>query len=425
MMSVFLDMIIPLVSLFAFLFMHALLVMGETGLISVRYGKLARADLEALRKHRGIARVLSEGDRAGGALRFGKVLCLLALGMQVCILALGFSVQGEGLSWVSLFLAGLPIVFLFYVVGYYLPQALALRCPVVTLRLSAPLLVSLKLLLLPLRFLSIKEFIFKRIGVDGVAPDPMDMAVQLRALGLNNTRLSPVVCSIVSRSIQMQDLVVHDVLLPRNEVVIYDLNEDLATNLGRMKGAGHTRYPLCRGDLDDCLGIIHIKDIFRSKTGELAMEPDVLMRPTGSFLLETPLEEALQRMLRTKFHMGLVYDSFGGALGVVTLERILEELVGDIQDEFDSEEERIEALREPGCYQISGLAPMHDVEMRLGLETGNDEVSTFGGFVTGELGRIPKAGEQLTVHGLQIEIVRVDERRILTTRVRLLSGVGD
>jgi CBS domain containing-hemolysin-like protein len=119
--------------------------------------------------------------------------------------------------------------------------------------------------------------------------------------------------------------------------------------------------------------------------------------------------------------MGLVYDNFGGALGVVTLERILEELVGDIQDEFDSEEDRIEVLGDSGCYQISGLAPMHDVETRLGLKVGNDEVSTFGGFITGELGRIPSAGEQLTFEGLQIEILRVDERRILTTRVRVMD----
>jgi CBS domain containing-hemolysin-like protein len=418
-------MFLPVVSLLVLLLLHALFVMGETSLISVRYGKLARTELEELRKRSWLERVISEGDRAGTALRFGKALCLFVLGMQACYLALVLCVPEGGIGWVALLLLGLLVFVLFYGVGNCLPQALALRSPVWALRLSAPMLVFLKLLLLPIRVLPVKEFMFKRMGVDEVAPEPLDMAVQLRALGFDNTMLSPVVRSIVSRSIQMQDLVVHDVLLPRNEVVIYDLNEDFATNLRRMKGAGHTRYPLCRGDLDDCLGIIHIKDIFRSENGELSMDPDVLMRPTGNFLLETPLEEALQRMLRTKFHMGLVYDSFGGALGVVTLERILEELVGDIQDEFDSEEDRIEALGETGYYRISGLAPMHDVETRLGLEIGNDEVSTFGGCITGELGRIPKAGEQLSVHGLQIEIVRVDERRILTTRVRVIEVPSD
>jgi CBS domain containing-hemolysin-like protein len=411
------------VSLLIILFLHALLVMGETSLILVRYGKLTRPVLEELKKGSGMARVLSEGDRAGGALRFGKVLCLLFLGVVICTMTVGYvGQQGGAANWVVGSVTGLWVLLLFYGLGSYLPQALALRYPVGALQFSAPLLRVLKLLLFPLQFFSIKGFIFKRLGVDEVEPEPMDIAVQLRALGQDNASLSPVVRAIVSRSIQMQDLVVHDVLLPRNEVVFYDLNEDLSTNLLRMKGAGHTRYPLCRGDLDDCVGIIHIKDIFRSETGELAMQPDVLMRPTGNFLLETPLEEALQRMLRTKFHMGLVYDNFGGALGVVTLERILEELVGDIQDEFDSEEDRIEVLGDSGCYQISGLAPMHDVETRLGLKVGNDEVSTFGGFITGELGRIPSAGEQLTFEGLQIEILRVDERRILTTRVRVMDA---
>lgn len=423
-MSGLINMVFPIITFAIFLLLHALLVMGETSLILVRYGKVSRSGLDELRKWKGIARLLSEGVSAGAALRLGKVLCLLGMGVQLSLLAFKYFALAGLADWVAVIIAGLQVLLLLYCLGDYFPRGLAMRYPVAALRSAAPLLIFLKLVLLPLRVLSVKEFIFRKLNVSDVAPDPMDIAVQLRAIGLDNTRLSPVVRSIVNRSIQMQDLVVHDVLLPRNEVVIFDLNEDLATNLSRMKRAGHTRYPLCRGDLDDCLGIVHIKDIFRSEAGELAMNPDALMRPTGSFLLETPLEEALQRMLRTKFHMGLVYDNFGGALGVVTLERILEELVGDIQDEFDSEEDPIEELQETGCYQISGQAPIHDVEARLGVEIKNDAVSTFGGLVAGELGRIPGAGEELVAHGLRIEIERVDDRRVLTTRVRVLEAQG-
>jgi CBS domain containing-hemolysin-like protein len=123
-------------------------------------------------------------------------------------------------------------------------------------------------------------------------------------------------------------------------------------------------------------------------------------------------------MLRAKIHLGIVYDTFGGALGVVTLERILEELVGDIQDEFDSEEDPITRLADKGSYRILGQTPIHDLEARLGVVIQNDEVSTFGGLITAELGRIPVAGEQLDICNMQIEIVDVDDRRVIETQVQ-------
>jgi magnesium and cobalt transporter len=115
--------------------------------------------------------------------------------------------------------------------------------------------------------------------------------------------------------------------------------------------------------------------------------------------------------------MALAADEFGGIVGVVTFESILEELVGEIQDEFDTEEDEIRELRAPNTYRILGLTPIHDVEQALALEIGNDEVSTFGGLITGELGRIPARGDTLTLEGMRITIDEVDERRVIATRV--------
>ncbi|CAI8355350.1 MAG: Hemolysin C [Opitutia bacterium UBA7350] len=404
-----------------FLIVYALLVFGETSLVMIRYGKVARVTLEKLKCRKGLLKIILEGKQAAEALRFGKVFCVMGLGFQICFFVWKLLPQASFAAWVIYLLIGTTTLLLIYCLGEFLPRALALRYPAKALRLGAPVLALFKLLLVPMRKFSLERVIFKWLKVTDVLPNPLDIGVQLRALGHDNTTLTLVVRSIINRSIQMQDLVVHDVLLPRNEVIFYDLNEDVTTNLERMKRAGHTRYPLCRGDLDECQGIIHIKDIFRSEEGELLVKPDALMRPTASFLLETPLEDALQRMLRTKIHMGLVHDDFGGVLGVVTLERILEELVGDIQDEFDSEDDPIEELQESEQYLISGQAPIHEVESRLGVEVINQAVSTFGGLIASELGRIPEAGELLEVSGMRIEITRVDDRRILTTRVKLVA----
>jgi len=137
----------------------------------------------------------------------------------------------------------------------------------------------------------------------------------------------------------------------------------------------------------------------------------------ATFELETPLEEALQRMLRARFHMALVEGEFGEFVGVVTFESILEEIVGEIQDEFDRDEAQIRKLRSSGAYRITGATPIHDVSKALGVDISSDEVSTFGGLITGELGHIPKRGEELVIAGMRIIIDEVDERRVIAARV--------
>ena len=249
--------------------------------------------------------------------------------------------------------------------------------------------------------------------------NPLDLDVQIRAMGQDGTDLSPVARKIMDRTMQMQDLVVHDILLPRSQVVICDLEEDIKTNLFRMKEAGHTRFPLCRGNLDDCVGLIHIKDIFRWREPVSEIDLMKLKRNVAVFPLDTALEDALERMLRAKFHMALVVDEFGGAVGVVTMESILEELVGEIQDEFDSEEEEIVKLSQ-STFRVLGLTSIHDVEEAFEIEISNDEVSTFGGLITGELGKIPDAGEGFTYGRMKIEVTEVDDRRVIAASVNLL-----
>jgi CBS domain containing-hemolysin-like protein len=120
--------------------------------------------------------------------------------------------------------------------------------------------------------------------------------------------------------------------------------------------------------------------------------------------------------------MALAVDEFGGNVGVITLESILEELVGEIQDEFDSEEEQIVVLGGGRRFRISGLAPIHDIEEELEIEIDNEEVSTFGGLITGELGRIPEPGERLKCYGLNITVDDVDGRRVIAATVELAQS---
>ena len=145
-----------------------------------------------------------------------------------------------------------------------------------------------------------------------------------------------------------------------------------------------------------------------------------MRRSIGSLSLDEPLELAMEHLLRKRTHMALVVDEFGGVVGVITLESILEELVGDIQDEFDVEEAQILPVGK-GEFWVSGLAPVHDVEEALGVDINNEEVSTIGGLITALLGRFPKPHETLKLEDPEIfiKVEEVDQRRVIAVRMRV------
>lgn len=418
------NFIVSLNAVALMLVLHAFLVMCEISLVKFRYGGVADEGLQQLKRRRGIARLLDNGDQTGRVVRFSKTLCTVAVGLLLMPVVSDFFRALDGVEmpdrWLVVLLSFVCAASVHFFFAEIFPRGLAMRDPVKGILRSYRVLLVFQVLTLPsmLFFRGLKRMLYRRLGVDVEDElNPLDLDVQIRAMGEDSNALTPVVRKIVNRALQMQELVVQDVLLPRSQVVICDLEEDFESNLKVMKRAGHTRFPLCRGGLDDCVGILHIKDMFRQ--GGVLGSADLLKlrRNVAMFDLETPLEEALERMLRAKFHMALAVDEFGGIVGVVTFESILEELVGEIQDEFDSEEDQIRALRAPNTYRISGLAPIHDIEESLGVKIENGDVSTFGGLITGELGRIPERGDALSIAGMQIVIDEVDERRVIAARV--------
>ena len=426
MSEIWINLLVSLIALVATLVLHAFIVMCEVSLVKLRYDGRGVKGLELLQKRRGIARLIENSDKTGRAVRFGKILCTVAVGLLLMLLVSDCfrlyemtKIPNRWLVVIVSFMCAASVHFLF---AEIFPRGLAMQDPAKSLRYSYRVLLAFQFLTLPmmLLFRSYKQLLFRRIGVDiNDELNPLDIDVQIRAMGEDTHTLSPVARRIMNHTLKMQKLVVQDVLLPRDQVVICDLEEDLEINLKLMKQAGHTRFPLCRGNLDNCVGILHIKDIFRWSGDFSDIDLMKLRRNVATFELETPLEEALQRMLRARFHMALVVGGFGEIVGVITFESILEELVGEIQDEFDSEEAQIRVMRAPNTYRISGLTPIHEIEKSLGVKIGNEEVSTFSGLITGTMGCIPERGETLSIDKMHITIDQVDERRVISTQVVL------
>lgn len=417
-MTLSLSMLVPI------LLVYALLVAVEFSLVRIRYSHITPETYDRITRPRLIGALVKEPDRTARGLRFGRVLLILFWS--------GSFFTASKPIWLSLygslgvFLGGFIYLcwcFLagavFYVLAELLPRAIAIRSPEKVLSRSGSV-VSLSLLFLrPVLWVigRLKERVYGllQLNLDNDL-NPLDIEVQLRALGEDHVVLSPLVRKIIDKAIQMPELDVSDVLLPRNQVHWIDLHESPKESLALARKAGHTRFPLVEGDLDHCLGIIHIKDVFRSPLADHEIDWRKIRRPITTLGLKDDLLEALQRLLGLKVHMALVVDEFGGAVGVVTLERILEELVGEIQDEFDMEDEEIIHLG-VNQFTVAGLTPIHDLEERLDVEMERDDVSTFSGLITSELGRIPEKGEEIHYGPLSIRITEVDEKRVIFTEV--------
>lgn len=371
------------------------------------------------------------GDPTRYARTFGASLTSVAVAVSgVCWvggIALVFGLTSElGLSPIATGIAAVVLLLSAILHGVFLrwlPAALGYRLPFALIRWATLYVALVAWILRPVRAgINLLARLFVWVGIPEPAhPTPIDRDFQILAVGRKDVMFTPVTEKIASRALELNSISVYDILLPRNQVQLFDLNDSIETNLEKARKTGHTRFPLCTGDLDHCEGLIHIKDIFRYRKALTEIELRKMMRPILRVGQDEPLDKILQVLLTKRVHMALVEDDFGGILGVLTLERILEELVGEIQDEFDKEDHMIVQLKKD-FYKISGLTPLYEVEDQLAVDNlENDDVSSFGGLITHRLGRIPSAGEQVEIGPLQITVKETDETRVISTTVRVLS----
>jgi CBS domain containing-hemolysin-like protein len=219
---------------------------------------------------------------------------------------------------------------------------------------------------------------------------------------------------ILDNVFELSHRVARQIMVPRADVVYLSTTRPLAENLRIARRSGHTRFPLCEGDLDHVIGLVHIKDIFRRERPIASLEE---VARDIAYVPETlELDRLLKRMRHERFHVAAVIDEYGGASGIVTLENVIEEIVGQIQDEFDTEKPEL-LDRGNGVYQVSGAMLVEDVEEALGIELSDRDEDTIAGVVLSELGRRAVVGDKVELGPLTIEVLEVHLNRINTLRI--------
>lgn len=216
---------------------------------------------------------------------------------------------------------------------------------------------------------------------------------------------------ILLNALALNDRWVRDVMTPRNKVVSLDVEDSFEKNLKVAIDCKHTRYPLVEGHLDQSLGLIHIKDMLalvnqetpdlRSIKRDLHMVPEMM-----------PIDKLLRFFLDKHVHFALAVDEFGGAVGVVTLDNVLEEIVGDIQDEFDHEVAEFRRIG-PDEFLVEGSLNLYELAEEFKMDVESEEVTTIGGYVTHLLGHLPKVGEKVTIEEYEVTTTKADMRRVL------------
>jgi CBS domain containing-hemolysin-like protein len=220
---------------------------------------------------------------------------------------------------------------------------------------------------------------------------------------------------------QLHDRVVADVMTPRADIVSVELNTPLRNLLTIIVNNPFSRLPVFRSELDDMLGFIHIKDILDSLVMEAEFDLGKLIRETRIVVPSMPVLDLILEMRQTRVHMAMVVDEYGGIDGLVTIEDLLEQIVGDIEDERDHAAPQMIELS-PGVWIADARIPVEDFQKAVGiqlLEEEQDEVDTLGGLVVYLADRVPKRGETITHDaGFAFDILEADTRRVKRLRVR-------
>jgi putative hemolysin len=217
------------------------------------------------------------------------------------------------------------------------------------------------------------------------------------------------------------DKEVHDVMVPRPEVVALSVELPPQEALAAVIDSPYTRYPVYRESLDDVLGILHVRDLFSAlyDRGIEKVHVEEIVRPAHVVPETKDLGAMLAEFRRTNQHMALVVDEYGAMQGIVTLEDLLEEIVGEIEDEYDLPDESVEELGE-GRIRVDGTFPIDDFNDRFAKELPQEDYHTLAGFVFGQLGRAAEAGDEVVHDGMRFRVVDVDGPRIERLEVEFL-----
>lgn len=413
------DVIAYLLIIAACIALSAFFSGSETALLRIR-----REDLERDVKEGHSPGALATRDLIKSTPR---LLVTILLGNNVtnilgASVASALAVAAIGAQW-GIFVATVAMTFTVFVFGEVLPKAVAAEHPRRFAYLVALPLYLFHQLLRPLHLLydRLIEPTVRRLAGGGDSDMLRDREHLLRLAresinGSGEATSGPL--GIIGATARASEMTVRDIMVPRPEIVAFPIQTAPEALLDAILTEGYTRVPIYDGDIDKVLGVVHLKDVVGLVRSGDATGLQRILKPTLKVPERKPILELLGEMQRVFVHLAMVQDEFGTTQGIVTQEDILEELVGEIRDEFDREE--LESIRQisAGRYQALGQVKVIDFNRETGEQIEVDHGDTLAGIVFNTLGRMPRRGESVCVPGYEIVVTDLTRNRIHQVQVR-------
>lgn len=423
-----------------FVLLNGFFVAAEFAIVKVRESQLHEAVGEGSQNARFAQGLTKHLDSYLSATQLGITLSSIALGMlgepyiahmlQPLLFQMGIASE-QWVHGIALGVSYAIITFLHVVLGELMPKSLAIRKALSTTLLIARPLHLFYILLKPAIFVLngtanwLLRVVFR---VDPVGEgERVHSEEELKHIVSESETADEVTETekrIVLNALALNDRYVRDVMTPRKDVIWLDVDEPFEKNLKIALDSKHTRFPLVEGHLDHSIGLIHVKDLLRLVNEDRAdlrsIKRDILTVPEMM-----PGDRLLKLFLDKHAHLALAVDEFGGAVGIVTLDNVVEELVGDIQDEFDVPEKPEFRQISTEEFEVEGGLNLYEINQMTDLELESDEVTTIGGFVTHLLGHFPRQGEKFRIANYEVTATKVEARRVAQLHFRRVSELAE
>jgi putative hemolysin len=402
---------------------------AEMALVSLREGQVRSLTQRGKRGQRA-ARLAADPNRFLSAVQIGVTLATLLSGAFGAETLASYMKSvlirhhvGSGLaSAVSLITVTVIISYFTLVLGELAPKRLALQRPETVALVAAPVLDRIATLARPVVwFLSRSvNLVVRLLGGDPAANREVMTEEELHDLVAGHQALSADERQIVGEVFDAGKRQLREVLVPRTEVEFISAGTPLARAVELASSAPHSRFPVYQESYDDVIGFVHVRDLFDPQYAGKPLTVGEVCRPVKMLPISKRVLPAMSEMRRDRAHLAIVVDEYGGTAGIVTLEDLVEELIGDIRDEYDLEEGPRQL--HGGELEVDGLLNLGEFEEHTGIALPEGPYETAAGYLLAALGRLPAMGDAVEVNGHRLTVTEMDGRRIARVRVSPLPG---
>ncbi|MFY0545281.1 hemolysin family protein [Brevibacillus sp. H7] len=413
-------------------FLNGFFVATEFAVVKVRESRITQLVAEGNKRARNVGQVLNNLDAYLSACQLGITLASLGLGWLgepaiAHLLHPVFAYFGLGeaaVETISFIIAFSIITFLHIVLGELAPKSLAIqRSEWVSMQVARPIQLFYKVMYPFITFLNWSAAKF--LGLFGISMEPGQDAhteEEIRIL-VNESHKSGLIdqteLMLVDNIFDFSETMAREIMVPRTDMVVVNIRDSYEENVKLVQNGRFTRYPVVDGDKDHVVGSLHIKDLLTSVLQGEADSLERVMRPILTVPETISISRLLTMLQKQRGQMAILIDEYGGTAGLVTLEDIMEEIVGDIQDEFDDERPEIE--QKDGLYSFDGRMLLEEVNDYLDLSLDASEVDTLAGWIYMQIDHPPKVGDVVREGGYEFIVGEVDHYRITRVYIKKVN----